>query len=372
MDLASEDLLRINVLLAHHCEAIRIDEQAMTIFGLAGDNEAAIPLNPNCRAEQYLRRVRELLSSHALGSPGGYPVFLQRWTRMGQQRGTQLDRLLLLGEPEAVVAVAGAPDLTDELARRAWWCQPTMENARRMLERPSVVQGSMGRILADFLVEHLAFEDDHLAVVTTIKLVLQPGLIEPAVRERIWARGTQRNAYRLGFVEATPHDLPGPLAARADFERYAGRLARLAETGNAPAGLLHRLLDRGGQTYLAAIEELLTHPLDKFTSAHLLNVIGEQFAVARRGDPESDIAAVMPRARRDYTSATGALAALREAVPEIEEEIIAMLALAHTGEPLATPIIAKTTASGTLLRRKLEPVLHPLLGHIQTLRRARA
>jgi hypothetical protein len=25
-----------------------------------------------------------------------------------------------------------------------------------------------------------------------------------------------------------------------------------------------------------------------------------------------------------------------------------------------------------LLRRKLEPVLHPLLGHIQTLRRARA
>jgi len=44
-----------------------------------------------------------MLSSHVLGSPGGYPVFLQRWTRMGQTRDTQLDKLLLLGEPEAVV-----------------------------------------------------------------------------------------------------------------------------------------------------------------------------------------------------------------------------------------------------------------------------
>ncbi len=371
MELASEDLLRLNVLLAHHCEAIRIDEQAMTVYGLAGDNEAAIILNPNCRAEQYLRRVRELLSSHALGSPGGYPVFLQRWTRMGQQRGTQLDRLLLLGEPEAVVAVAGAPDLTNELARRAWWCQPTMENARRMLARESVARGPMGRILADFLVEHLAFEPDHLAVVTTIKLVLQPGLIEPAIRQRIWTRGTHRNAYRLGFVEATPNDLPDPLPARADLGRYAERLSRLASDGNATARLLQCLLDRSGQTYLAAIEDLLTHPLDKFTSAHLLNVIGEYFTNAQTGSPESDIAAVTARARHDYSTTSGAIAALRETVPEIEDEVVAMLALAHTGEPLATPIIAKTTASGTLLRRKLEPVLHPLLGHIQTLRRAR-
>jgi len=371
MELASEDLLRINVLLAHNCEAIRIDEQTLTVYGLAGDNEAAIALNPNCRVEQYLRRVRELLSNHALGSPGGYPVFLQRWTRMGQQRGTQLDRLLLLGEPEAVVAVAGAPDLTDELARRAWWCQPTMENARRMLERQSVVRGEMGRILADFLVEHLAFETDHLAVVTTIKLVLQPGLINSPVRERIWKRGTHRNAYRLGFIEATPDELPEALPPRTDFECYRERLSRLATAGNAPADLLHRLLDSGGQTYLAAIEELLSHPLDKFTTAHLLNVIGEYFAPARVGDRESDIAGVTARARRDYATAAEAIAALREFLPEIEEETVAMLALAHTGEPLATPIIAKTTASGTLLRRKLEPVLLPLLGHVHTLRRAR-
>jgi hypothetical protein len=247
-----------------------------------------------------------------------------------------------------------------------------MENARRMLERKSVVQGAMGRILADFLVEHLAFETDHLAVVMTIKLILQPGLIETAVRERIWARGTHRNAYRLGFVEAIPDSLPQPRSSRTDLERYADRLARLAAGGSAPASLLHRLLDHRGQTYLAAIEELLAHPLDKFTSAHLLSVIGDYFGAARIGETETDIADVTARARSDYATAAGAIAALRETLPEIEEEIVAMLALGHTGEPLATPIIAKTTASGTLLRRKLEPVLHPLLGHIQTLRRSRS
>ena len=48
-------------------------------------------------------------------------MYLQRWTRMGQMRDESLEQLLLLGEPEAVVAVVCAPGLTDELARRAWW-----------------------------------------------------------------------------------------------------------------------------------------------------------------------------------------------------------------------------------------------------------
>jgi hypothetical protein len=131
MELSSEDLLRLNVLLANDIEAIRIDEQHMTVYGLARGNEARIPLCPNCRPEKYLRLVREMLSSHVLGSPGGYPVFLQRWTRMGQAREAQLDKLLLLGEPEAVVAVAGAAGLSDDLARRAWWSMPTADIARR-------------------------------------------------------------------------------------------------------------------------------------------------------------------------------------------------------------------------------------------------
>jgi hypothetical protein len=56
-------------------------------------------------------------------------------------------------------------------------------------------------------------------------------------------------------------------------------------------------------------------------------------------------------------------------VPELREEIGAMHTLAHTREALVTPIIAASTASGTLLRRKLEPVLGPLLKQYAALRK---
>ena len=105
-----------------------------------------------------LRKVREVLSGYVLGSPGGYPVYLKRWSRMGQTRDENLEHLLLLGEPEAVVAVTCASGLSDELARRAWWTCQDPDNARRMLNIPAVVNGSMGPELARFLIEYLPFE----------------------------------------------------------------------------------------------------------------------------------------------------------------------------------------------------------------------
>ena len=143
MELSSEDALRLNVMLANGPQAIRINESTMTVHALSGRGEAEIRLNPNCRDEQYVRRVRELLSGHVLGSPGGYPIYLKRWTRMGQMRSESLDQLLLLGEPEAVVAAVCAPGLTDEQARRAWWIMQDSENARRMLANPGIARGEM-------------------------------------------------------------------------------------------------------------------------------------------------------------------------------------------------------------------------------------
>lgn len=344
MSLSPEDLLRLNVLLAHDLQAVRIDEQPLTVYGLTEHGEAHIPLNPNCRPTQYLRRVRETLSNHALGSPGGYPVFLQRWTRMGQAKNAQLEKLLLLGESEAVVTVAGAPGLTDEIARRVWWALPTADIARRMLERETVVQGSMGKVLAAYLVEHLPFETEPLTVVQTVRLVLQPGLIDDAARDRIWARGTSRNAYRLGFLAAQPDELPAPCAARADYAAWHERLAPLAAP-NPLAALLMKLLDRRGQAFLATAEELLGHPLDKYTVALLLDEVGKYFAAACGADTR----------------------ALLAAAPELEREIAAVQTLAQCCEALATPILARTTATGTLLRRKLEPVVELLLAQIAVL-----
>ena len=79
---------------------------------------------------------------------------------MGQMRDESLEQLLLLGEPEAVVAAVCAAGLTDELARRTWWAMEDSENARRMLTKQAVVEGAMGPVLASYLVEHLAFETE--------------------------------------------------------------------------------------------------------------------------------------------------------------------------------------------------------------------
>lgn len=367
MELAAEDLLRLNVLLANRIEAIRIDDQALTVHGLAGEHEASVSLNPNCRPDQYLRRVRELLSSHVLGSPGGYPVFLQRWTRMGQAKHGSLDKLLLLGEPEAVVAVAGAPDLTDELARRVWWIQPTADIARRMLQRAAVVNGVMGKKLAAYLVEHLPFETDPLTVITTVRLVLQPGLIDDAARWRIWSRGNHRNAYHIGFLEASPNDLPEPIGARADHAEYHARLESLAAQGNDCARMLDRILASAGQTFVATCESLLEHPVNNDAAAALLNAIGRYFRpLAPELSVSRDVTEIVARAAAiDPDSPVGAVA---QALPELRPTLVAARVLAQADEQLIIEILAKTSASGTLLRRKLDAVVTPLLQQCAVLR----
>ena len=370
MELSSEDLLRLNVLLANDIEAIRIDERDMTVHGLARGHEARVPLSPNCRPEKYLRLVREMLSSHVLGSPGGYPVFLQRWTRMGQARAAQLDKLLLLGEPEAVIAVAGAAGLSDDLARRAWWAMPTADIARRLLEKKTVVRGKMGKELADYLVEHLPFESEPLTVIATVRLILQSGLIDAETRERIFRLGTHRNVYHIGFLDAAPDNLPNPLPARDDFTNYREKLAALGGRGNTLAAFLAKLLDSPGQTFLAVSEAQLQHPVDKYTVAALMEIIGKFFKPAQCAAAlASEIGEALDGAEVLMTSARDELAGLLETVPELRAETGAMLTLAHASEQLVTPVIAVTTASGTLLRRKLEPVLAPVLQQYAVLRK---
>ena len=154
-ELSPEDELRLNVMLAQEPQALRIDESRMTVFALTDKGEARVDLSPNCNDTAYLRRVKAMLSAHVTGSPGGYPVYLERWTRMGQTRDTNLQQLLLLGESEAIVAVAHASGLTEDLARRAWWAMPDAANARVMLNNRRVADSEIGSELAQFLLEFL-------------------------------------------------------------------------------------------------------------------------------------------------------------------------------------------------------------------------
>jgi hypothetical protein len=215
MDLSNEDSFRLNVLLANRPQAIRIDESKLIVYGLGPQGEATVRLNPNARPDQYLRAVKELISGHVLGSPGGYPIYLRRWTRMGQMRDESLEQLLLLGEPEAVVAAVCSPGLTDELARRAWWAMEDAENARRMLSNPAIVAGTMGRVLVDYLLDYLPFETESDKITESIRLILQTGLVDADRRDDLWKKAARKQVYLVGFLQAVPDDLPGAGGAAA-------------------------------------------------------------------------------------------------------------------------------------------------------------
>lgn len=369
MSLTSEDTLKLNVLLHSDIEAIRIDEARMTVHALSGDDESRVSLNPDCKPEQYLKKVREMLSGHVLGSPGGYPVFLKRWTRMGQARDQGLNELLMLGEPEAVVAVANAPGLTDDLARRAWWADPISDNARRMLGSPAVVAGAMGKVLAQHLVEHLAFETEPQVMMDSIRLVLQPGLIEEDVKQKIWTSGARKNAYRVGFLQATPDNLPEARPGRNDSTGISDSLAGPVESGNALAATLIKSLQSEGQTFLAAVEAILRKPANQDVVVALLNAIGDYFAPARPDDAYAENIEQLVSETRVYCDGDRceAYSEIRSTAPDASPEAEALLLLSRVNEYLVTPIFAKTTAEGTLMRKKIEPVTTPIFERIAVL-----
>ena len=373
MDLSSEDALRINVLLAGSVKAVRIDESSMTLYALSDKGEARVRLNPNCRDETYLRRVREALSSHVLGSPGGYPVYLKRWTRMGQTRDGILESLLLLGEPEAVVAVVNAPGITNEIARRAWWASQTAENARCMLAQQSVVQGDMGPVLADFLVEFLPFETEARDMIDSVRLILQSGLVSNETRAELWGRGKHKNAYYVGFLQAVPDELPARVGPHPLRDEICEKLEGLTETGNPFAVQLCRLLGSEGQGFLDAVESVLDKPSNQDVVVSLLHAIAAYFHTIRTNDDTGlqtmdEILVAVDDLMISASAPGQALGELLARVPGMEREVHAMLVLSMVDEPLVNPIFSRTDAIGTVMRRKLRPVSEPLQQCINRLR----
>ena len=364
-ELTPEDSLRLNVMLAGDIQAIRIDATNITIYGLSPRGTATVKLHPIGRSDQYLRTVRELLAGFAIGSPGGYPVYLQRWTRMGQARDKGLDRLLLLGEPEAVTSVAYSNGLTDELARRVWWTMPIADHARRMLERDCVVQGEMGKVLADYLIEHLPFESSAHVIMDTIRILLQPGLIDNKTRLTLWRKGEVDNAYHVGFLAALPDAIPAQLPAREDFDITQSKLASLIAQENIFAQQLLRLLSGTGQTFLHYYDEVLRYPADKDVVLVLLDALDVYYSALRphHACSGTSVEEIINNVELFITSKDNetAIGQLLQTVPELAHEIRAMLALSCIDVHIATPIMSQTTASGTLMRKKLEPVSNPIL-----------
>jgi len=369
MDLSPEDSLRLNVLLTQGLQAVRVDESRMVVYALTERGEAKVPLNANCRDEQYIRNVKSLLSSHSLGSPGGYPVYLKRWTRMGQAKDDSLNQLLVLGEEEAVVAVVHAPGLTNELARRAWWCSPTSDNARRMLEKEAVVKGDMGPVLSAFLIEHLPFEEDALAMIDSVKSSLQIGLVTEEQKQSLWTKAKMKGAYFVGFLQAIPDDLPGDAAENSLYESIKEKLSPLLEKGNKPAKLLLRVMSAAGQNYLNAIDASLKRPSDQNVVVSLFMTIENYFKDICPGfENRRDIDLIKDEAQQKYLQCNEQLAELKAIAPEAEAYLNAMMILSGYCEELTFPVFGQTDAVGSVMRKRIKHLTDPIKAQTKILR----
>lgn len=368
MELSPQDALRLNVLLANRPQAIRINESTMTVFGLSAKGEAQIELNPTGRDEPYLRRVRELLSGQVLGSPGGYPVYLQRWTRMGQMRDDSLEQLLLLGEPEAVVATVCAQGLTDELARRAWWAMEDPTNARHMLGKQAVVEGRMGQVLAAYLVEHLPFESEPEQQIQTVRLVLQPGLLAPHEVDGLWRKAQRKPAYYVGFLGARPNDLPLAAAPHPLHAALAQDLLSLQAAGNELAGLLQRVLSPAGQAFIETVFKVFEKPSNQEVVNLALDFVADFFSAARPGGAVDEALEDLQAEAAAWLGTSTEARALAELDGVDVAPLAALRVLSGLSYGVVRPAFRDSTAIGSLMRRKLQPVLTPLLGELTALR----
>lgn len=364
MELSEEDSLRLHV-LAQTSLAIRIDEAQMAVIGLGEAGEHRVKLNPSHQVDRYLRSVREMLSTMALGTPGGYPVFIRRWTRSGALEAERLGKLLCLGEPEAVVAVAASPELTDALALKAWWCLPTAETARLMLRHVEVVHGKTGPLLVRFLLEQLPFETTSRDIIDTLRLILRSNLLDEHTLQHLRARAEKKVAYLVGFLSAGPAYVD-PDRTRTHKRSLNGDGPSFNRAPNDPLPSTASM-----QRYLKACAHALEKATDMDIVVDTVTAIGAPFQDLRPAIPLPRSAPALQQAVSDHLAL---LMKTESKTPETagfldlsrtQQEAILILSL--TGEPLVAPVFARTDATGSLMRKKLAEVLTPVIQALATL-----
>lgn len=372
MTLSAEDNLRLNVLFAQELYAVRIDESKMVVFALTAKGEAKVPLNATGKDEAYIKEVKALFSTHVMGSPGGYPVYLKRWTRMGQARDESLAQLLLLGEPEAVVAVVHASGLTDELAARAWWAMPTAENARKMLEKQTVVEGETGRVLAEFLLEFLPFEEEASDMIESVRLVLQPGLISLQEKQKLWAKTKTKRSFYVGFLHASADDLPVDIAAHVDYEKVKQHLQMLLQEKNPYALMLEKVLSAKGQAFIDTVEQALKKPGNQDVVISILAAVANYFAsIIPDKYTEDNIELICAEAAflccSNNKKIQNVVSTLNGVTDKTQQYLTAITVLACLSVKLVNPVFARSDAIGTVMRKKIKPVTDPIFEQLQVL-----
>lgn len=335
--LTPEDTLRLNVLIST-CEAIRVDVYKLVVVGLTKDRkEQAISLNPDGDSSKYIQAVQKLLVSKVLGSMGGYPSYLKRWSRMGQVSSSNLGSLLKIGNIEAVVAVANSQNLDDEVLDLVWWCATNTDQqaeiGRFLLTRDFVVRHAVGKQIAHYLLEFLPFTDDTTQLIDTTNLLLQDDLISQEAKDRLWKQGMRKTAFLVGFIERMKDNLPNndnTVALNFDSKE------------------LDCIGTEQGQIMLKTISHILKKINQEHVLYRTLEVLGAYLSHPMI-QPLDQIDDLKNQAQ-----------SVSETLGLNDEKIKSRLLLAGVNERLAVSTISAHGLAGSAIRKKLSNVLTPI------------
>jgi len=377
MSISSEDQLRIQVMLHNSPKAVRLDESRMTMYALTPDGEASIPLSPNCSNDQYLKHVREMLSEQVLGGNGGYPIYIKRWSRMGQTGGIHLGEFLLLGEPEAVVAVANSSSLTIDLAHNVWWAiantAQQAEQGLHLLRHSCVVHSDLGREISQFLMEHLAFVTDTEEMLSILSLLLQEGLLDDDQIKQIWRRSQERGkgVYQVAFLQSRPLSLPDQLAPHPGYKGFIDACQELSDKGNSAAKTIITIGSAEGQTFIALARDLLDKVANEDSVYVLMNAIGAFFS--NLGIPATrERSLEMCQLQIRGWIEDGRIKSVAELLghhPEYREKLQAIILLSCVREEVAFSFVLHSGAVGRSIRKKLTPLFDLIRGNLEQLQK---
>lgn len=366
LELSSEDLLRLNVLLAN-ATAIRIDEHHMVVYGLGEDRDYEVHLNALGNEQAYLSKVRELLSTAMFGSPRRYPKYLHRWAGMGQINSVPVDKLLMLGEPEVMLAVAHNSSLTGTQAQRAWWAYPGPELGRCLLAKAASLPDDFARELVAYLLEYLPFETRTLDIMDTVSLVLASGLADAQTCAGIWHRGLRKKAYRIGFLLGDVDKVPERQSPRQDLAPLAPVLAQLA-LDHPLAALAYRVLDVGGQTFVAVALDCLPKCADQDEVNALLDALHRFFAIPGLTESSLETPEAVNAMVAQHLDRAGA--PIITQLPTLAGTVPALLAMTQVSADLTIPFFSKSDAAGSVMRKQLQALTEYLQQQLQVLRQS--
>ncbi len=360
-ELDTRDKLRLKVLATRTVRAIRIDEHGASLTALTDEGEANIPLAPGAYPARYFRALRDYLSDMFLNLPGGYPAHIGRWTRMDSLHRDP-GRLLLLGDNEAVVAVACSGALDARLAADVWWCAQSMEIALALLRHDDASDWAVAPALAEYVLEFLPFEESSATVTDALGRILQPGLLDAQRVKALWQRGRRRHTWRSGFFLGHPALYPDD---QGNHPGMADLLQRLRRVGMEAHPLARLLLHSGEAEFRNTLAALLG-ALDKPQEREVVALVFRE--ICRRMHWPGDSGGYPREVTALIASAADLIEQLGSDSPQLltvlhpgETRALESLALlSRVSEELLSPVFGGNTFGGTVMRRHLDPLLQPL------------